>query len=83
MIIGHVILLSRLRAGFRREHLQEWISQLREKVIENEHIGYYSVALQIAEAVLQDDEAGDEVAERAGTQLSDEPMSLPFRFAVL
>lgn len=83
MIIGHVILLSRLRARFRRQHLLEWISQLRDKVIENERVGYYSTALRIAEAVLQDDEASDEAAEGVAAQPADVAMKMSFRFAIL
>jgi len=47
--------LADLRQRFREEHLLQWIGQLREKVAERERLGYYRVALEVAEAVLQDD----------------------------
>lgn len=47
--------LADLRQRFREEHLLKWIGQLREKVAEREHLGYYNVALEVAEAVLRDD----------------------------
>jgi TorA maturation chaperone TorD len=43
------------RQRFREEHLLKWIGQLREKVAERERLGYYRVALEVAEAVLQGD----------------------------
>ena len=43
-----------LREEFRQEHLLKWIGQLRERVVERERLGYYGVALQVAEAVIQD-----------------------------
>ena len=47
--------LADLRQRFREEHLLQWIGQLREKVAERERLGYYRVALEVAEAVLQGD----------------------------
>ncbi len=44
-----------LRESFRREHLLKWIGKLREKVAENDRLGYYRAALQVAEVVLQED----------------------------
>ncbi len=44
-----------LRGSFGREHVLKWIGELREKVAEGEKLGYYRVALQIAEIVLQED----------------------------
>jgi len=45
--------LTDLRQRFREEHLLKWIGQLREKVAERERLGYYRVALEVAETVLQ------------------------------
>jgi len=47
--------LAELRARFRHDHILKWIGQLRERVAESAHLGYYPAALQIAEAVLRDD----------------------------
>jgi len=47
--------LADLRRRFREEHLLKWIGQLRERVAERDRLGYYRVALEVAEAVLQDD----------------------------
>lgn len=44
-----------LRESFGREHVLKWIGELREKVAEGEKLGFYRVALQIAEVVLQED----------------------------
>jgi TorA maturation chaperone TorD len=46
---------AELREEFRREHLLQWIGQLRERVVERERLGYYGVALQVAEAVIRED----------------------------
>jgi TorA maturation chaperone TorD len=47
--------LADLRQRFREEHLLAWIGQLRQTVAERERLGYYRVALEVAEAVLQGD----------------------------
>lgn len=47
--------LASLRRRFREEHLLEWIGQLRDKVVETERLGYYGVALQVAQVVLEGD----------------------------
>ena len=52
---GEAAGLADLRQRFREEHLLKWIGQLREKVAERERLGYYRVALEVAEAVLQGD----------------------------
>lgn len=52
---GEAPALADLRQQFREEHLLKWIGQLREKVAERERLGYYGVALEVAEAVLQGD----------------------------
>jgi TorA maturation chaperone TorD len=44
-----------LRENFGREHVLKWIGELRAKVVEGERLGFYRVALQIAEVVLQED----------------------------
>ncbi len=51
---GKAQLLAELREKFRQEHLLKWIGSLREKVEENDQLGYYSVAVQLAEIVLQE-----------------------------
>ena len=52
---GKAPALGDLRQRFREEHLLQWIGQLREKVAERDRLGYYRVALEVAEAVLQGD----------------------------
>ena len=52
---GEAPALGDLRQRFREEHLLQWIGQLREKVAERDRLGYYRVALEVAEAVLQGD----------------------------
>jgi TorA maturation chaperone TorD len=47
--------LAKLRQGFRREHLLQWIGRLRERVAERDRLGYHRAALEVAEAVLQED----------------------------
>lgn len=47
--------LTDLRQRFREEHLLKWIGPLRERVAERDRLGYYRVALQVAEKVLQED----------------------------
>lgn len=46
---------AELRNEFRQAHLLKWISPLRERVAECGQSGYYRVALQVAEALLQND----------------------------
>lgn len=46
---------AKLRAKFCEEHLLAWVHQLLLRVEESEHRVYYSVALQVTEAVLRDD----------------------------
>jgi len=48
-----------LRAKVRDEHLLQWIGQLRQKVSENESLGYFSAALDLAEVILKNDEQED------------------------
>lgn len=52
---GEAPALADLRQRFRKEHLLQWIGQLRERVMERDHLGYYRVALQVAEVLLQED----------------------------
>ena len=47
--------LAGLQARLRQEHLMQWIGQLRERVVESDHLGYYTAALEVAELVLQGD----------------------------
>jgi len=47
--------LAEIRAKLREEHILQWISQLRARVLESAHLGYYAAALEIAELVLNDD----------------------------
>ena len=48
-----------LRAKVRDEHLLQWIGQLRQKVSENESLGYFSAALDLAAVILKSDEQED------------------------
>jgi len=48
-----------LRAKVRDDHLLQWIGQLRQKVSENESLGYFSAALDLAEVILKNDEQED------------------------
>ena len=48
--------LDELRATMRGDHLLRWIGDLRAKVRENERLGFYSAALQLVEAALEDDD---------------------------
>jgi TorA maturation chaperone TorD len=48
-----------LRAKVRDDHLLQWIGPLRQKVSENESLGYYSTALDLAEVILKNDEQED------------------------
>jgi TorA maturation chaperone TorD len=52
---GEAPALADLRQRFREEHLLKWIGQLRERVAERDRLGYYCVALEVAEAVLRND----------------------------
>jgi TorA maturation chaperone TorD len=52
--------VAEVRDNFRREHVLKWIGELRERVEARERLGYYGVALRVAEAVLQDDEGRSE-----------------------
>ena len=48
-----------LRAKVRDDHLLQWIGQLRQKVSENESLGYFSAALDLAAVILKSDEQED------------------------
>lgn len=45
-----------LREQFRKNHLMEWIGLLREKIEENDRLGFYSAAIELAERILLGDE---------------------------
>ncbi len=47
--------LSELRNKFCEGHLLTWMGLLRERVMKGEHLGFYSVVLQITEVLLQDE----------------------------
>lgn len=47
--------LAETRERFRREHVVEWIGDLRRKVAERDGLGYYSAAAEVAEAVLREE----------------------------
>jgi TorA maturation chaperone TorD len=53
---GDVRVLASLRARFRDQHLLQWVGELRSRVLESERLGYFPVALQIVETVLQDEQ---------------------------
>ena len=45
--------LAELRKQFRQEHILKWIDELRERIVESDRLGYYTGALQIAQAMLE------------------------------
>lgn len=47
--------LASIRARFRNGHLLQWIDRLSKKVAENDRLGYYTTALKVVEAVVEDD----------------------------
>jgi len=47
--------LADLRCKFCDEHILKWIGELREKVAENDRLGFYVAAVQVAEAVVYDE----------------------------
>lgn len=47
--------LDELRSQLRDQHLLKWIADLRRKVLEHDQLGLYSMALEVAETVLQGD----------------------------
>ena len=61
---GESLALAELGDRFRREHILKWIGELRQRVVERERLGYYGLALQLAEAVIGDDPDGDDVQPR-------------------
>jgi len=52
---GHQESRRELRTKVLNEHLLKWIGPLRQSVLENERVGFYSAALEVVEAVLRDD----------------------------
>jgi TorA maturation chaperone TorD len=52
---GEARTLAELRERFRQEHVVKWIGELRERVGERDRLGYYRAALEVAEAVLQEE----------------------------
>lgn len=54
---------AELRAKFRQEHLLKWIGQLHEHVVESDQLGFYRVALQVAEVMLQNDSSLENLDE--------------------
>lgn len=46
-----------LRERLGREHLQQWIGDIAQRVVEREQTGFYGLAVSIAATVLQDDRA--------------------------
>ena len=50
--------LAELRRRFHEEHILKWIDELRERVVESDRLGYYLAALDVANAVLQDEAEG-------------------------
>lgn len=47
--------LTRLREDFRKNHLMRWIGELKKQVAQSDRLGYYHTAVQVVEAVIQDD----------------------------
>lgn len=46
--------IVKLRERFRREHLANWIGNLRERVGERDRTGHYRAALEVVEALLEE-----------------------------
>jgi TorA maturation chaperone TorD len=57
--------LAELADAFCREHILTWIGQLRQRVMERERLGYYGLALRVAEEVLRDEESGEQAGSCA------------------
>jgi TorA maturation chaperone TorD len=55
-----------LRAEFRREHLLPWVGRLRERVSEQDRLGYYRLALRLLERLLREEEDADAETRWAG-----------------
>jgi len=49
--------ISGLGERFRREHISQWIGELRERIVERESLGFYGAAIRVAEALLQEDDS--------------------------
>ena len=47
--------IAEIRERFRQEHVAKWIGELRERVGERDRLGYYRAALEVTEAVLQEE----------------------------
>jgi TorA maturation chaperone TorD len=47
--------LAQTRERFRKEHVAKWIGDLREKVGERDRLGYYRAAVEVTEALLQEE----------------------------
>jgi TorA maturation chaperone TorD len=67
---GEARSLAETRERFRRDHVSKWIGELREKVKERDRLGYYSAILQVAEAVLVEEEDQEEPARDRNLRLA-------------
>lgn len=47
--------LAAWRRHFRDNHLLAWIGDLRERLAESDELGYYGIALKVAEIILRED----------------------------
>lgn len=47
--------LADLQARFRNDHLLKWLDLLGQRIRESESVGFYSLVVQVAEVVLQND----------------------------
>lgn len=54
---------AELRVEFCTQHLLKWLRQLRERVLESGHRGCYTIALELAERVLEDEYQTSQVSQ--------------------
>lgn len=67
--------LAQMQALFQREHLLQWIGQLRERIEQRERLGYYSAAVRIVESLLV--ERAEPVASPPSPAPAREPVPAP------
>jgi TorA maturation chaperone TorD len=49
--------LSEMRSRFCAEHLLKWVSELQERILESDHLGFYMAAVQVMVIVLKQEPA--------------------------
>lgn len=47
--------LAETEEKFRREHIRQWIGELRERVAQRDRLGFYHAALRVAECLVRED----------------------------